>query len=360
MKKTQFIDNKLLIILVIVLGAAVLTVGGIRMYEGRVTPKTTSDTRTKTIYFAGGCFWGIEKYFSLIPGVVDVESGYAQGKAQSPTYEEVCSGKTGARETVKVVYNPAKISLDALVFAFFDVIDPSTLNAQGPDHGSQYQTGIYYGDDASGAAVERLVKLEKERISPFAVEHEKLTSFFPAEEYHQDYLAKNPGGYCHIDPRKFAQAKNLLIDAGKYKKPVDTLLKERLAPESYRVTQQAATEAPYTNKYWKTDAKGIYVDITTGEPLFSSQDKYESSCGWPAFTRTIDDQAVIEKRDTSHGMVRTEVRSRAGNAHLGHVFTDDPESPNGVRYCMNSAALRFNPFEEMSEQGYGYLKKIFK
>ncbi len=135
----------------------------------------------------------------------------------------------------------------------------------------------------------------------------------------------------------------------------DAELRKMLTPEQYAVTQQSATERPYTNAYDKEFRKGIYVDITTGEPLFLSSDKYDSGCGWPAFSKPINKKLLTEHTDRSHGMVRTEVRSATGEAHLGHVFTDGPEAAGGLRYCINSAALRFIPKEKMEAEGYGYL-----
>ena len=269
-------------------------------------------------------------------------------------------GKTGFRETVRVEYDPAKVSLDHLLLAYFYVIDPTVLNKQGNDTGTQYQTGIYYTNTQAQAVVERIVELERGRHKVFAVEVGPLKNYYPAEEYHQNYLDKNPGGYCHISPAKIKLLSTLKIDAGAYKKPAAETIRDKLTAEQFQVTQQNGTELPFRNEFWDKFAKGIYVDIVTGEPLFSSSDKYQSSCGWPAFTKPIEAPLIIERKDTSHGMVRTEVRSRSGDSHLGHVFTGDSESPNGVRYCINSASLRFIPYEQMEAEGYGYLLYLFK
>lgn len=312
------------------------------------------------IYLAGGCFWGMEKLMASIPGVTDVESGYANGTgAQDADYETVCTGATGFRETVRVAYDPKQVSLDALLMAYFYVVDPTVKNRQGNDVGSQYQTGVYYTNEEAKATVERIAALERQRTETFAVEIGPLYNFYPAEAYHQDYLDKNPGGYCHIPAQEIALFSQLTIDPGDYQKPAQEVVKEKLTQEQYQVTQESATEAPFTNEYWATEEVGIYVDVVTGEPLFSSLDKFESSCGWPAFSAPIEEPVLTETEDTSHGMTRTEVRSRAGNSHLGHVFQNDPESPNGTRYCINSAALRFIPYDRMEAEGYGYLLTLF-
>ena len=310
------------------------------------------------IYLAGGCFWGMEKLMQSIPGVMDAVSGYANGTGEADAnYRTVVGGNTGFRETVKVTYDPEQVSLDALLLAYFYVIDPTVENRQGNDVGSQYQTGVYYADEAS--TVERIAALERGRSEKFAVELGPLVNFFPAEEYHQDYLDKNPNGYCHIPRAEIELFSKLKIDPGDYKKPAAEAIRDKLTNEQYRVTQESGTERAFTNEFWNRFEKGIYVDIVTGEPLFSSVDKFESGCGWPAFSKPIEKPAIVELPDDSHGMRRTEVRSRAGDSHLGHVFTGDPDSPNGVRYCINSAALRFIPYEEMESEGYGYLLKLF-
>ena len=326
-----------------------------------VTIMDFSQEKENVIYLAGGCFWGLEKLMQSIPGVIDAQSGYANGTGKADAkYQTILGGKTGFRETVRVEYDPAKVSLDHLLLAYFYVIDPTDLNKQGNDTGTQYQTGIYYTNTQVQAVVERIVELERGRHKVFAVEVGPLKNYYPAEEYHQNYLDKNPGGYCHISPAKIKLLSSLKIDAGAYKKPAAETIRDKLTTEQFQVTQQNGTERPFHNEFWDKFAKGIYVDIVTGEPLFSSTDKYQSSCGWPAFTKPIEAPLLVERKDTSYGMVRTEVRSRSGDSHLGHVFTGDRESPNGVRYCINSASLRFIPYEQMEAEGYGYLLYLFK
>ena len=315
----------------------------------------------RIIYLAGGCFWGMERLMQSIPGVLDAESGYANGTGERDAdYKTVCTGKTGFREAVKVTYDPARVSLDQLLFAYFEVVDPTAVNRQGHDTGTQYQAGIYYADAESQAIVEHVAAIERARTPRFSVEIGPLVNFFPAEEYHQNYLDKNPNGYCHIPFAEIARLSKGTIDAGRYRKPEDAKIRETLSPEQFAVTQQSATEPPFTSEFYGSKARGLYVDIVTGEPLFTSDDMYHSSCGWPSFTKPVEPSVVVERTDSSHCMRRVEVRSRAGDSHLGHVFEGDAESPNGIRYCINGASLRFVPFEELESQGYGYLKGTFK
>lgn len=316
----------------------------------------------KTIYLAGGCFWGTEHFMRLILGVDSTQVGYANSNIPNPTYREVCSGRTGAAETVKVVYDADSVSLPFLLDLFFRTIDPTSVNRQGNDRGTQYRTGIYYTDAADRAIVEAsLRKLEAKYHEPLAVEYGLLKNFSPAENYHQDYLVNNPGGYCHINPAMFRIAREArdttLIKHTKnvYSKPTDAELRAKLSPIQYEVTQHNATERPFTNEYDAEFRPGIYVDITTGEPLFLSTDKYESGCGWPAFSKPISPDLLKEIRDTSHGMERVEVRSVTGDSHLGHVFPDGPSDRGGMRYCINSASLRFVPLDRMEAEGYGEL-----
>ena len=331
------------------------------VHQAEVHLMDFSNEANNVIYLAGGCFWGIEHLMEAIPGVIDAQSGYANGRnAEDANYETICAMDTGFRETVRVEYDPEQVSLDALLMAYFYVIDPTVQNRQGNDIGSQYQTGVYYTNDAAKETVERIAEIEKSRSPKFYVEIGPLLNYYPAEDYHQNYLANNPFGYCHIPMEEIKLFSSLRIDPGDYRKPAEEAIRDKLTAEQYYVTQESGTEYAFFNEFWNRFEKGIYVDIVTGEPLFSSADKFESSCGWPAFSKPIEEPSIVEILDTSHGMVRTEVRSRAGNSHLGHVFENDPESPNGVRYCINSASLRFIPFAHMEEEGYGYLLDLFE
>lgn len=308
------------------------------------------------IYFAGGCFWGLEKYLASIHGVKSTQVGYANGNRESPTYEEVCHSNTGHAETVKVTYDPAVLPLEFLLDLYYEAIDPLSHNRQGGDVGTQYRTGIYYVSTEDAPVIETsIAKLQSRFSESIAIEVLPLQNFSAAEEYHQEYLNKNPGGYCHIGKAQFERAANAIVNPAAYSAPDTAELRQKLTPEQYAVTQHNATEPPFENKFCQTFKHGIYVDITTGEPLFSSSDKFESGCGWPSFSRPIDPRVIREKEDFSHDMVRIEIRSRVGNAHLGHVFSDGPKESGGLRYCINSASLRFVPKEDMEREGYGFL-----
>ena len=339
-------------------------------------------TSDAVVYLAGGCFWGVEQYFALVSGVVDALSGYSQGTVVEPSYQEVCTGATGHTETVQVRYDSSVVSLKHLLNLYFDIIDPYSLNKQGNDRGTQYRTGIYYTNEADGQIARDFIA-EKQAATQkkIVVEVEPVQNFFPAEDYHQDYLEKNPFGYCHISRDKFRKAATSVdtslipqlvesaeapdspetalslpsLEQGRYSRPSDEVLQEKLSPVQYEVAVHAATERPFFNEFWDSHEEGLYVDIATGEPLFLSTDKFDSGCGWPSFTKPITPELVRELVDRSHGMVRTEVRSRSGDIHLGHVFDDGPLVSGGLRYCINSASLRFVPKNEMEAAGYGDL-----
>ena len=315
-----------------------------------------SKQEQRIIYLAGGCFWGLEAYMERIQGVTDAVSGYANGKGDTTNYQLLHA--TDHAETVKVTYDPNKISLDKLLQYYFRVIDPTSINKQGNDRGRQYRTGIYYQNEQDKAVIEAALKtLQNKYQAPIQIEVEPLKNYVEAEEYHQDYLKKNPNGYCHIDIKK---ADEPLIDDKKYPKPSDAELKQKLTALQYDVTQGKHTERSFSNEYWDNFAPGIYVDITTGEPLFSSKDKFESGCGWPSFTKPIAAEVAEYQRDNSFNMTRIEVLSRSGHAHLGHVFDDGPRDKGGLRYCINSASIKFIPLDEMEKQGYGDLIPFVK
>ena len=282
----------------------------------------------KTIYLAGGCFWGTEHLMSLVKGVVETETGYANSTVENPSYEMVCTGKTGAAETVRVVYDDEQVALSTLLRLYFKSIDPTSVNRQGNDCGTQYRTGVFYVDPDDAEVVDaEVATLQRRNSRPLALEVGMLGNFYPAEDYHQHYLDNNPRGYCHVSRELFAEAASL--------KPAQVAgkesLRESLTPLQWEVTQHGSTEKPFDNEYDHEFRKGIYVDITDGEPLFVSSDKYDSGCGWPAFSRPVDPSSVTRNTDTSWGRVRTEIRSSKSGAHLGHVFEDGPEETGGLR-----------------------------
>lgn len=317
-----------------------------------IKEENITDQDQKVIYLAGGCFWGLEAYFEQRQGVLDVVSGYANGQTEETNYHRL--KETDHAETIRVHYDPALITLDEILQYYFHVIDPLAINKQGNDRGRQYRTGIYYVDETDLAVIEQRVEKVKASygVNTLAVEVDPLAHFVLAEEYHQDYLKKNPGGYCHISLEDVPKIEEETIEfekqEPKYQKPEDLSF---LTKEQYEVTQENKTERPFQNEYDKHFEKGIYVDIVTKEPLFISTDKYDSGCGWPAFTRPIEGSIKVEE-DLSHGMVREEVRSLQGDSHLGHVFEDGPKDRGGLRYCINSAALEFIPYDEMESRGY--------
>lgn len=335
---------------------------------------------TKTIYLAGGCFWGVEAYMERINGVVDAISGYANGNPaiKDPSYEQVIRG-SGHAETVKVVYDADKIDLPTLLQYYFRVIDPTSLNKQGNDRGAQYRTGIYYTNNNDKALIDAALKqLQGKYKQKVVVEEKPLDNFYVAEMYHQDYLAKNPNGYCHIDlsladdkiegkpsvrgVSKLAPANTVAetLNPKRYANFDKNALKNTLTKAQYDITQNAGTERAFSHEYDHLFAKGLYVDVVSGEPLFLSTDKYDSGCGWPSFTKPIDPQVITKKSDMSFNMVRTEVRSRVADSHLGHVFPDGPKDKGGLRYCINGGALQFIPVDLMPQSGYAPLVNLVK
>ena len=323
-----------------------------------------ANTSLQDIYFAGGCFWGVEEYFSRIPGVCASVSGYANGSTENPSYEDVCYRESGHAEAVHVRYDPSQVSLKTLVRQFFKIIDPMSVDRQGNDWGTQYRSGVYYGNDTDKSIIESVFREVQQKYSAeIATELLPLQHFYPAEDYHQKYLKKNPGGYCHIDFSSLSELESAArveeqSSLPTYTRPSEEEIAAKLTPEQYEVTQRSGTEPAFQNAYFSNKRPGLYVDIVSGEPLFSSVDKYDSGSGWPSFTKPINPEAVVEYEDRSHGLSRTEVRSQVGDSHLGHLFPDGPIDKGGLRYCINSLALRFIPYKNMDEEGYGELKPL--
>ena len=317
------------------------------------------DIHLKEIYLAGGCFWGVEAYLSLLNGVISTQTGYANGKFANPSYEQVCNEDTGFAEAVKVVYETSKISLTYLLELFYDAIDPTALNRQGGDVGTQYRSGIYFTDKTDEEIIlGSLILLQESLKEKVVVEVKPLDNFYPAEEYHQKYLNKNPSGYCHIGANLFEKARKAADEATLNRTKDKEVLRTKLTDIQFEVTQNNATEPPFKNEYYDHFERGIYVDITTGEPLFVSTDKFEAGCGWPSFSRPITPDLLTELPDNTHGRDRIEVRTSKSNSHLGHVFTDGPPELGGLRYCINSAALRFIPHTQMHKEGYAHLMHL--
>lgn len=342
--------------------------------SAKADEKEEVSMKTEKIILAGGCFWCTESVFNGVNGVLDAVAGYTGGQKRNPTYEEVSTGKTGHYEAVEVTFDPEQISLEDVLNVYWRDIDPTDEKGQFADQGSQYRTAIFYFDEEQKiTAEESRDKLEKSGLfkKPVVTQILKAGVFYPAEEYHQDYSLKEPNDYkkyrAGSGREKFLEntwnnAPNLcpLPRKVSLKKYNQSDLQKKLTPIQFAVTQENSTEPAFRNKYWNNHREGIYVDVVSGEPLFSSLDKYDSGTGWPSFSKPLEPANIVEKDDDSHGMVRTEVRSKEADSHLGHVFDGERSSPTGQRYCMNSAALRFIPKEDLVKEGYGQYTSLFE
>ena len=333
-----------------------------------------AQTKLEKATFAGGCFWCVEASLEEVEGVVEVISGYTGGHVENPSYREVCSGKTGHREAVEVIYDPTKVSYGELLDAFWRLIDPTDSGGQFGDRGLQYTSAIFYQNSEQQSLAEQSKSaLAQSKIfdKPIVTTILPASAFYRAEEYHQDYHKKHPvqyklyrfgSGRDRFIERVWKNkkmAKNAELPKQRYGKVSQSELKNKLTPLQYRVTQENATERPFQNEYWDNKKEGIYVDIVSGEPLFSSQDKFDSGTGWPSFSKPLKIENIVEREDKGLFMRRTEVRSGHADSHLGHVFGDGPK-PTGLRYCINSAALRFIPKEDLEKEGYSAYSTLFE
>ncbi|MGE5704373.1 MAG: peptide-methionine (S)-S-oxide reductase MsrA [Clostridia bacterium] len=308
--------------------------------------------------FAGGCFWCMVKPFDELPGIIKVVSGYTGGTVENPTYKQVCSETTGHYEAVQITFDPSRFPYQKLLELFWQQIDPTDAGGQFYDRGDSYRTAIFYHNEEQRVLAEaskQALQASGRFSKPIVTQILPAGTFYEAEEYHQDYYRKNPFRYKMY---RTGSGRDKFIKAHWRDDQANQALRQRLTPLQYEVTQNNGTEPPFRNEYWDTKDEGIYVDIVSGVPLFSSLDKFDSGCGWPSFTKPLNEEEVKEELDVTHNMVRTEVRSLTADSHLGHVFEDGPE-PTGLRYCINSAALRFIPKDDLEREGYGQYRKLF-
>ncbi|MDD3654409.1 MAG: peptide-methionine (R)-S-oxide reductase MsrB [Desulfotomaculaceae bacterium] len=316
--------------------------------------------RRELATFAGGCFWCMVAPFEALYGVKSVVSGYMGGHVERPTYQQVCSGDTGHCEVVQVSFDPAVLPYARLLDVYWRQIDPTDAGGQFFDRGTSYQTAIFYHNEEQRREAE---KSKRELAAsgrfdrPVATKILPAAEFYPAEEYHQNYHKKATAHYARY---RAGSGRDAFIEKhwGKEKEINKEGLRKRLTRLQYEVTQNSATEPPFRNEYWDNEREGLYVDIISGEPLFSSREKFDAGCGWPSFTRPLQPDQILKKEDLSHGMIRTEVRSKKTDSHLGHVFNDGPGTA-GLRYCINSASLRFIPKEDLEKEGYGQYRSLF-